>query len=485
MPEIVVIDVLMVEEKNMRRQAVVLFCLVFVAAAISSASQEKQGDARLKNSFRRQQLNGWTFVHLEGTPSEIGYQHGHLLAEEIREMKSIAELELKHDTGKDWAFFRGAARDMMWPRIESQYREELEGITAGVNARGVKFDVWDIVALNGLLEWGYYVNQYDKRKKTPSPLSIGGQDHCSAFVATGSYTRDGKVIIAHNNWTSYLEGPRWTIVFDIAPAAGYRILMDGLPGVITSDDDFGLNSAGIMITETTITGFEGYDPAGIPEFVRARKAMQYAASIDDFARIMKEGNNGGYANDWLIADRKNNEIASLELGLKNVTLERKKDGYFVGANFPINPKLAREETTFDLKDMGLSANARRIRWEQLMAENKGKIDISAAQRFLADHYDTYQKKEEPNERTLCGHVDLSPRGMGTWQPAYGPAGAVQNKITDAAMAENMSFTVAAGHACGLHFKAAEHLKAHPEFNWQKAYLKDMLSYPWTQFGIAR
>jgi len=57
--------------------------------------------------------------------------------------------------------------------------------------------------------------------------------------------------------------------------------------------------------------------------VRARKAMQYSASIDDFARIMKEGNNGGYANDWLVADIKNNEIASLELGLKNVTLERK------------------------------------------------------------------------------------------------------------------------------------------------------------------
>ncbi len=61
---------------------------------------------------------------------------------------------------------------------------------------------------------------------------------------------------------------------------------------------------------------------------------------------MKEGNNGGYANNWLLADIKNNEIASLELGLKNVTLERKKDGYFVGSNFPVNEKLIREETEF-------------------------------------------------------------------------------------------------------------------------------------------
>ncbi len=49
---------------------------------------------------------------------------------------------------------------------------------------------------------------------------------------------------------------------------------------------------------------------------------------------MKDGNNGGYANNWLLADRKTKEIASLELGLKNVTLQRTMDGYFVGCEFP-------------------------------------------------------------------------------------------------------------------------------------------------------
>ena len=214
----------------MQRKAVVLFCMLFAVAAVSSVSQNRKTDPRLKNAFRRPAANGWTFVHLEGTPPEIGYQHGYLLASEIREMKEIAGLELKHDTEKDWAFFRNAARDMMWPHIEQEYREELQGITDGVNAHGVQLDLWDIVALNGLLEWGYYVKEYNKKLKHPFSQTLVAQEHCSAFVATGSYTRDGKVIIAHNNWTGYLEGPRWTIVFDIAPAKGYRILMDGLPG---------------------------------------------------------------------------------------------------------------------------------------------------------------------------------------------------------------------------------------------------------------
>jgi hypothetical protein len=458
---------------------------VFLALVLPSLAKDAGVDPRLKQSFRRPEQNGWTFVHLEGQPAEIGFQHGYLLAAEIVDVLKVTQAELAHEDKKDWAFFRDAARSMMWPRIEEEYREELQGIVDGANAKGVKLDIWDVVALNAAEEWDYYVKQYDKEHGIKSSAALGTPEHCSAFVATGSYTKDGKIVIAHNNWTSYLDGQRWTIIFDIVPAKGSRMLMDGLPGVIHSADDFVVNSAGIVITETTIGHFSGYDPAGIPEFVRARKAAQYSTSIDDFARIMKEGNNGGYANNWLLADAKNNEIASLELGLKNVTLERTKDGYFVGSNFPVNEKLIREETDFDPKDMSISANARHVRWEQLMAENKGKIDVAAAQRFLADHYDTYTKKEEADERTLDGHIDLSARGSQPWEPPYGTAGAVQNKAADATMAARMSFTAAAGHACGKNFKAEEHLREHPEFNWEQGLLRDMDAFPWTTFESAK
>jgi hypothetical protein len=237
-----------------------------------------------------------------------------------------------------------------------------------------------------------------------------------------------------------------------------------------------------MITETTISRFNGFDPGGIPEFARARKAMQYSASIDDFARIMKDGNNGGYANTWLVADRKTNEIASLELGLKNVTLDRTRDGYFVGSNFPINEKLAREETEFDLKNPSESANARHARWLQLMKQNKGKIDVRAAERFLADHFDTYENKVDPDERSLCGHIDRSPRGDLPWVGPYGPVGAVQSKVSDAAMAEAMTLQASLGHSCGIGFKAAEHLRKHTEFAWERPALRDMPSRPWTTFS---
>ena len=448
----------------------------------SKTVQDAANDPRLAGAFRRPAENGWTYVHLAGTPSQIGFQQGYLLAPEIEDTLKVEQLLLTHDEKKDWQFFRDAAQNMMWPHIEAEYREEMQGIADGANAAGLKLDLWDVVALNGSEEWGYYVREYDKEhgvKAAAVPAPAG--DHCSAFVATGSYTKDGRVVIAHNNWSSYLDGSRWTILLDVTPSNGFHFIMDALPGFIHSGDDFGINSAGIVITETTISGFFGYDANGIPEFVRARKAMQYSQSIDDFARIMKEGNNGGYANDWLVADINRNEIASLELGLKNVTLERKTDGYFVSSNFPINEKLTREETDYDVHNASLSANARHIRWEQLMAQYRGNIDLAAAEKFESDHYDTYEKKVDPDERTLCGHVDLSPRGSASWEPPFGTAGAVQNKATTAAMAAKMELVAAAGHACGLDFKAAAHLQAHPEFNWEKDLLRDMDSHTWTEF----
>ncbi|HET9180081.1 MAG TPA: C45 family peptidase [Terriglobia bacterium] len=474
----------------MHRRAFIKGSLAGVGGALlldiscKSAKQPPAPDARLKGAFRSPERNGWTFVHLEGTPAEIGYQHGYLLADRIEDATKVTILQQTHNRKCGWDFYRGAAKSMLWPKIEAEYREELQGIADGLRARGSKLDLWDVVALNASMEWDYYMKEYDKTHKDETSADLAAPEHCSAFAATGSYTKDGKIVIAHNCWTGYLDGERWTIIYDIAPSHGYRMLMDGFPGFIHSGDDFGINSTGITITETTISGFSGYDPSGIPEFVRARKGMQYSSSIDDYVRIMKTGNNGGYANNWLIADHKTNEVADLELGLKNVNLWRTKDGFFVGSNFPVSPKLASEETNFDLNDMSNSANARHVRWKQLMAENKGKIDMAMAQKFMGDHYDSFAKKEDPSERTLCGHVDLSPRGSGTWQPPYGIAGAVQNKGADAAMIEKMALSASAGHCCGIDFNAAEHLKKHPEFNWEAPLLRDMPSKPWTLFSTS-
>jgi len=446
------------------------------AAAVPLPSCKQAADARLAGSWRGEKKNGWIPVRLAGTPEQIGYQHGHLLAKEIEDALAVTRLNLEHDTKRSWSFFRETAERILWPKVPEECQREILAMSEGLAQAGLKADRFDLTVLNANIELGYYVAWLDGQGKSGAP------DRCSAFVATGSWTRDGGPVIAHNNWSGYLEGARWNIIFEIRPERGHRILMDGFPGFIHSGDDFGINSAGLAITETTITGFRGFDPEGVPEFARARQAMQYASSIDEFAAYMIRGNNGGYANAWLVADARRNEVGRLELGLRNVTLERTRDGYFAGANFPVSPKLAAEETTFPMNDPAVSANARRVRWEQLLAENKGKIGLEEAKRFLADHYDTFEKKPDaPGERTLCGHVDLSPRGMKPWQDEFGPAGAVQSKAADARMIRAMELEAAMGHSCGIGFRAEEHLKKHPQFDWMKPLLRDLPSHPWTRF----
>ncbi|HXP40805.1 MAG TPA: C45 family peptidase [Candidatus Acidoferrales bacterium] len=459
------------------------------SAAQAQESSSASSDARLQKAYRFQQ-GGWTYVHLEGSSSEIGYQHGFLLAPEIADALDAIKLFDTHQTQRDWEFYRKTAREMLWPHIDLEYQQELQGIADGVKAHGIDLDVYDIVALNAFEEVpDYYVPWLNKREKQARAPKLKAPGNCSAFIATGAYTKDHQIVIAHNNWTSYLAGERWVVIFDILPQHGQRILMDGFPGVITSDDDFGVNAAGIMITETTIAQFEGWDPKGKPEFMRSRKALQYAESIDDYVRMIKEGNNGGYANDWLIGDRKTGEIAYLELGLKNTPMWRTKDGYFVSSNFARDPKLIREETSgFDPQDMSSSMNARHARADELVQHAKGTIDVEMAEGFLADHFDSFEKtsshveKVQPNERSLCGHVDASPRGMKQWGwEAYNPGGAVQGKATDSKMAANMSFVARAGHPCGADFVAADFLEQHPEYSWQKPLLRDMKAGPWTKF----
>jgi hypothetical protein len=271
---------------------------------------------------------------------------------------------------------------------------------------------------------------------------------------------------------------------DIIPDKGNRIFMDALPGFIHSGDDFNINSAGLIVTETTISNFKGFDTTGVAEFVRAREAIQYSSSLDEWAAIMVENNNGGYANDWLIGDNKTGEIARLELGLKNSFLERTHDGYFTGANFPVNEKLIKEETSFDPSNPDASANMRRLRWEELMKNYKGKIDIESAKAFMGDHYDMRRNQEKAGRFSLCGHLDEDDAGKKeiSWDGSYFHAGAVQAKATDSNLAGKMQFWAIMGHPCGQPFIAKSFLDSHPEYDFQKGYLRDMQGQEWFLAG---
>jgi len=454
-------------------------CILFLAFATSFSSCKKRlGDAS------REDKNGWIYLHVAGSPADIGYQHGFLLANEIDTVMKVMQYYLPSMSKKDWAFYRDASARFVWKKLDKEYQDEIKGIAEGLQDKGFKYDSLDVTALNAYIELSEYYVPTLLNKVKPGAGDNKAPGNCSAFIATGSFTKDHKIVIGHNNWVDYIIGERWNVIADIKPEKGNQLIMDCVPGFIHSGDDFIVNKGGIVITETTITGFKGFDTTRTPEFMRARKAAQYSNSIDDVVKIMTTDNNGGYANDWLIGDTKTNEVAKLELGLKDYKVWRSKDTAIIGSNFPIDPKLIKDETTFDVNNKTSSPNARRLRMEKLVAvDYKGKLDDATGKTIEGDTYDALDSKNILNRCVIDGHLETDPIACAEWsEPPFFPMGAVQGKVTTTDLAQKMELWAHMGHPGGADFLAAPFFKLHPEYlKTQGKYLRDMKAYPWTLF----
>lgn len=202
-----------------------------------------------------------------------------------------------------------------------------------------------------------------------------------------------------------------------------------------------------------------------------RRAAQYATTVHEFAAIMREGNNGGYANAWLVADS-TGEIGKLELGLKAVAWSTTRDGYYFGANFPEDAQV------IALDCPGYSSDGReprRVRWEQVLSEWNGRIDIAAAKAFLGDTTDAFTGEAGAKGTTLCGRSDLDP------QRGYRAGGAVSNRISTSGLAGKGKLLAKWGFADGSTFDATEYLAGRGRRNVHlRGVLWDITSEPWIE-----
>src|SRR5690242_3134487 len=90
------------------RRTLLPFTALLLLMAFTLLSGRPKSDPRMKTADRDPERNGWITVHLSGSPAEIGYQHGYLLAAEIQDNFKAISVEMMHDEKKDWSFFRNA-----------------------------------------------------------------------------------------------------------------------------------------------------------------------------------------------------------------------------------------------------------------------------------------------------------------------------------------------------------------------------------------
>jgi hypothetical protein len=452
-------------------------------------------------SFKK---NGWTYISVKGKPKERGFAYGYYCADEFKELQKMLEYYIFESYGYPWSYFIEKINDDFKKMTQDQYLElyqEMEGIAEGCTAGGCETTIDEIIAWNfycSLPYWFSFTSDTHVGKegggKSSHPQSFiplqrknRANDKCSAFMAVGDWTKDGKIVVAHNSFCDYIDGQYSNVILDIFPENGYRFIMQTSPCWIWSGTDFFITTAGIIGTETTIGGFQPYEK-NIPIGYRIRTAMQYATTIDGYVSLLVNGNSGDYANSWLIADIKTNEIARVELGLKYHSVDRTKNGYLIGFNAPFDPRVRNiEVNNSGFYDIRRHQGARRVRLTQLMRKYKGKLNIELAKKILADHYDVYLKKDNnPCSRTVCSHYDLDAReymSQSDRPVPFAPHGAVDGMVCDTTLAENMTFVGKFGSSCNIPFYKDKYCKENIQFTNICHFLKDRPSQPWTSFQV--
>ena len=134
-------------------------------AAFAAQPAGAAQDARLKRPIASSTAGG-RYVHLEGTPLRSDSSTAICSPRKLPTRFDAIKLFDTHQTQRDWEFFRTTARQMLWPHIDAEYQQELQGIADGAKAHGVDLDVYDIVALNAFEEVpDYYVPWLNKQRR--------------------------------------------------------------------------------------------------------------------------------------------------------------------------------------------------------------------------------------------------------------------------------------------------------------------------------
>lgn len=485
---------------------------VGTSGRFSETDSASQHPLPVTTNGTRYEKNGLVCISIWGEPRERGEAYGRLMVEDMRRVREILDFIVYNDYGVKWDFFVRACDKYFCPKIRDQFPEfyeEMEGFAAGCGWR-----VEEVVAWNNYFtlteSWWSHMPEPERIEVygaaaaaagvgagAPSATREGGggastfasrgqQERCTAFMAVGKeWTTDGGIVVAHNNFSNFVDGQLAKYVVDIRPTRGHRMHMIGFPGWIWSGTDFFVTSAGIIGTETTIGGFTAYEN-NTPIACRIRNAMQYGASLDDYERMLLDGNSGDYANTWLFGDVNKNEIMRLELGLRFHSTERTTNGCFISFNAAYDPRIRNLECVnsgFD--DVRRHQGARRVRLAELTDHWKGRIDAEVAKTILGDHYDVYLHKENPCSRTCCSHYDLDAREFMS-DPSrpkpFQPRGALDGNVCDSAMARKMTLCLRWGNTCGIPFDKNAFCDAHREWNYLRPFLEDRPQQPWTLFS---
>ena len=264
------------------RWAGLLVVLVSVTASARAETVARCGAGWLER------IDGYPVLHLKGTPYEMGYQHGILFKDHVRESAKYL-LDVKGEQeALEWGPVRLKPRALIETIVETQkrfvpdrYLEEIRGL-----AEGSGMPVADARLANFIPE----------------------MFHCSGFAVMNSATKDGTLY--HGRVLDYAIDWRLqehAVLIVAEPAGGIPFVNVTYAGFIGSVT--GMNAQHVSIGEMGGSGIGHWE--GVPMAWLVRDALERAQTLDDAVRIFRDSPRT-CQYFYVIADAKTNRAVGME-----------------------------------------------------------------------------------------------------------------------------------------------------------------------------
>lgn len=268
--------------KSVKFWACLVLVLTFLAQSVDAETVARCGAGWLER------IDGYPVLHLKGTPYEMGYQHGVLFRDHVRE-NSRYLLDVKGEQeALEWGPVRLKPRALIQTIVDTQkrfvpdrYLDEIRGLADGAG-----------------------LSEADARLANFIPEMF----HCSGFALLNSATKDGTLY--HGRVLDYAIDWRLqehAVLIVAEPAGGIPFVNVTYAGFIGSVT--GMNARHVSIGEMGGSGIGHWE--GVPMAWLIRDALERSETLDDAIRIFRDSPRT-CQYFYVLADGKTNRAVGME-----------------------------------------------------------------------------------------------------------------------------------------------------------------------------
>ncbi len=303
----------------------------------------------------------WTIVWLEGTPYEMGFQHGTLLHEELKKGLEFIQADPGLASMPEIAKNLGVL-DLAYEKSYQDVLDECQGMVDAAGDVGWTMDMCLVLNFGDVLvEFLYSGVPEEEAKRLAKKIQPG----CSQAVATGAATEDGRMYHARLlDWTQMDYILEFPTIFVRQPSDGLAHAFIGFPANLSPYS--GINEAGISAAsneadplDKTVGSLDGRSHVQLQAQI-----LKHADSLEKARQMIAEVSHMS-AEIITVADGTNNQAAIFEMTGKAVGIRELDDDIV----FVTNHFLAQETSELDAEPNGESSANRLARLQQLLPKD--------------------------------------------------------------------------------------------------------------------